>query len=99
MTFNDFMWQVCFLGNAHPQIISSISPSIDTRQAATHIHATWGLYHSVYIVSAHHGGHFALHVCRCDQGSKGLGWVLAHGNQYGWVLESHHRMVEGEIAP
>ena len=74
-------------------------PASTPEQAATHIHATWGLYHSVYIVSAHHGGHFALHVCRCDQGSKGLGWVLAHGNQYGWVLESHHRMVEGEIAP
>ena len=55
-------------------------PASIPEQTATHIHATRRLYRSVCIVSVHHGGHFALHVCRGDQGSEGLGWILAHGD-------------------
>jgi len=25
-----------------------------------------------------------------------MGWILGHGNWYGWILESHHRMAQGQ---
>ena len=25
-----------------------------------------------------------------------MGWILAHGNWYGWILESHYRMAQGQ---
>lgn len=93
MSFNDFMWQVgqFFENGSICWTIVLVSPT------------TWHTYvdnselcPTVCGMPFDNGAHSALYVCRCYQRYKGMGRIYPSSNQHGRILESHHRMAQGD---